>query len=702
MKPTSLVSAIAILIATCALTLPLLSAPAPATAPSAQYPDLLSTKYTPADLRRVLVPHEKWVPFPALADRAGWAKAEKETLDACIKFAEKHLDYKWPVVPATLSLAFVRNGNRSHYDNQSAQKRGILAALLLAEIAENKGRFIDPIINGVWSICEESWWGSSAHLPKNHEHSGLADVTAPIVDLFSATTAETLAWTDYFLGKKFDAISPQIRKRISYEIQRRILYPALNKHHSWMGKKRGGNAPNNWNPWICSNWLACALLIEKDETLRARHLEAILSTLDNYTNHYPQDGGCDEGPGYWNAAPGSLFDNLALLNSATKNAFQYAFRDDKIKNMGKFIYRTQISERYMVNFADAGPRAGVDGPMAYRFAKAIGDANMAAFAANYQVQPRARADRAVHFARVLSELFVLKEFRKAPAAAPLPADVWLPDLQVATARDKAGSTKGFYFAAKGGNNAESHNHNDIGNIIVFYDGNPVLIDIGAGRYTAKTFSAKRYEIWNMRSAYHNTPTINGVLQSAGGKFKAFSTKHSATASTAIFSLDIAKAYPPAAAVKKWLRTITLNRGNKIAIKDEVDLEKTESIVEHFMTCHPVEITRNGEVIILVNAKAENAKTNKTGSKTESKEENKKVIPMRLKFSETGTGMGMSAGASVGTRAKVEVVVEKVKLAGETDDGIRRNWGDNINRISFKISAPKPHGVYVLEIEKNKK
>ena len=80
--------------------------------------------------------------------------------------------------------------------------------------------------------------------------------------------------------------------------------------------------------------------------------------------------------------------------------------------------------------------------------------------------------------------------------------------------------RGFYLAAKGGHNAESHNHNDVGNFIVYADGRPVLIDAGVGTYTAKTFSPQRYEIWTMQSAYHNLPTINGFLQKDGRQFRA--------------------------------------------------------------------------------------------------------------------------------------------------------------------------------------
>ena len=96
------------------------------------------------------------------------------------------------------------------------------------------------------------------------------------------------------------------------EVDRRVLTPNLDRDDFWwMGFRDKG--VNNWNPWICSNWLAAALLVEPDDQRRARHVEKILRTLDVFLDIYPEDGGCDEGPGYWGRAGASLFDCLDLL-----------------------------------------------------------------------------------------------------------------------------------------------------------------------------------------------------------------------------------------------------------------------------------------------------------------------------------------------------------------------------------------------------
>ncbi len=620
---------------------------------NAQQPqNLLSEKYSTEKLSSIIIPQRQWTPFPKLTDRSGWSKADEPMMKAILQKAETYINYDWPSIPATKSLLIERTGDRDEYQAISFKKREVLGTLLLAEVYENKGRFIDPIINGVWSICEESFWGVPAHLPKTKEFSGLMDVSAPFVDLFCAETATFLSWVDYFLGDKLNAVSPQIRKRIYIEVNNRMFQPLMFKQHGWMTKNANGRPPNNWNPWICSNWLNAALLLEKDETKRISMVAKILLVLDEFVNPYPQDGGCDEGPGYWGAAAASLYDNIAMLNLASNNSFKYVYDDEKFKNMGRFIYRAQIGKDYFLNFADADPKPDMAANMIYRFGKDINDPDMVKFGAYYRKNENGSIGRFQYF-RNLYALFIQDEFRNASQGLPLPANVWLPDLQVMIARDKEGSTDGFFIAAKGGHNDESHNHNDVGNYVVYYNGLPVLIDVGRGTYTRKTFSDQRYDIWYNCSNYHNLPTINGETQSPGAGFKATNVMYKQDNTFTELSLDIAKAYPNTAGINSWKRTIRLNREKNVEVNEIFSLQKATAITEHLMTCYTSEVIKPGELIIHYTSI--------------NKEPKDFVIRYNSK--------------------KMVATVEKVPLLAMEDKGIKEKWGDNIYRINFAIMAP---------------
>jgi hypothetical protein len=290
---------------------------------------------------------------------------------------------------------------------------------------------------------------------------------------------------------------------------------------------------------------------------------------------------------------------------------------------------------------------------------------MMAFGAWYRTpEPNGRVGAFTYF-RNFFELFLTDELKKADQRLPLLKDLWLPDLQVMTARDAEGTTNGFFVAAKGGHNAESHNHNDIGNFVVFYDGQPLLIDVGSGTYTAKTFNSHRYEIWYNCSDYHNLPTINGVTQSPGLKYKAGNVNYKAGKSTVSFSLDLAKAYPAEAQVNGWKRTITLNRGKNVQWTDVADLAKAGSVTQHLVTCYTAEVAKPGELVIHYRTKAGNA--------------NDFVIKYNP--------------------GQFRVSVEKVKLETEEDGGIRSGWGDVIHRINFELITPKLKDTYAFEIKK---
>ncbi|MFN2155857.1 MAG: heparinase II/III family protein, partial [Anaerolineae bacterium] len=123
-----------------------------------------------------------------------------------------------------------------------------------------------------------------------------------------------------------------------------------------------------------------------------------------------------------------------------------------------------------------------------------------------------------------------------------------------------------------GHNAESHNHNDVGNFIVYVDGKPLVVDAGVETYSRKTFSPQRYEIWTMQSAYHSLlPTVDGIMQAPGGEFAARSVEYAADDDGAQFSLDIAGAYPQEAGIKTWARTIDFQRGEQVEIVDLYEL-----------------------------------------------------------------------------------------------------------------------------------
>ena len=619
-----------------------------AAAQAAPKRNLLASLWTGAELQTAA--HGSFHPFPTAAERAGWEQLPADARDALIAAGERQLHTPWEVLPATAALEFARTGNRSHYEDMRNRRRQKLQDLVLAECLEEKGRFTDEIVNGIWLTCEETFWGVPAHLGAQKAGVGLPDVAEPIVELFGAETAGLLGWTLYLLEPQLRKVSPLVPTRIRMETARRILTPCLERDDfSWMGFN--GRTPNNWDPWICSNFLTAALLVETDEQRRAAAFQKTVRLLDNFVNGYQDDGGCDEGPSYWGRAGASLFDCLELFRQASGGALD-AFRQPLVHHIGLYICRAHIAGEWYTNFSDAPARVWVDGDLIYRFGRRVGDTAMmrhgayAAFLRGDNTLPGGS------LGRQLPALFNLAELRRAPRAQALLRDAWLPGIGVMAARLREGSVEGLYLAAEAGNNGKSHNHNDVGNFIVYSNGAPAIIDVGVETYTAKTFSSKRYEIWTMQSAYHNCPTIDGVMQAPGRQFGASDVNYRQDDHGAELRMDIAGAYPKSAKIESWKRLIRLDRSrNQVEVTDEYSLNET-----------PKEITLT------------------------------LMTPCRVDR-QPGT-LRLENRARVAHDPALSASVEEVKL---DDPHLRAVWGERIYRILLHAENPPPRGKWSMRI-----
>jgi hypothetical protein len=519
---------------------------------------MLSGDWNAARLGAALLPRGQWKPYPKASERTAWAKMPAAARKAAVSEAEATANAPWPSLPATLFLEFKRDGNRIRYEAARSDRRKRIRALALAECFEGKGRFLDALLDGLWLTCEETYWGIPAHVYLQAAGPGLPDAAEPTVDLFAADTGSLVAWVDYLLGEELGALSPLVRPRLTGEVRRRVLEPCWAREDFWWMGFDGSRAVNNWNPWINSNWLTCALLLEEDEGRRGATVAKVLRSLDRFLDAYHPDGGCNEGPGYWGHAGGSMFECLDLFHSATGGRADF-FGAPLVGEIGRYVYRAHIDENWYVNFADASAQTMMEGDLVYRFGKRIGDARLMEHGAWAVQRAPERVLAGSSIARQLEAMVHHEEEMKAKAGPALLRDVWLPQTHFFAARMKEGSADGLYLAAQGGHNAESHNHNDVGNFIVYADGAPVLIDIGVETYTAKTFSPRRYDIWAMQSAWHNLPTLNEVMQSAGRRFEARECRQAADDAGASLSMEIARAWPEAAGVESWQRRFQLDR-----------------------------------------------------------------------------------------------------------------------------------------------
>lgn len=510
-----------------------------------------------------------------------------------IEAAEKELENPYPLLNATQYMEFAREGNRSRFEAVYFRRRSMLMTFVLAELAEKKNRFTDRIIDGVWHILEESTWILPAHNATNKNNPGTPLIDAFFtaeedddvkhIDLFAATTAAQMAWIWYLTEDILDPHTPVIRRRILSQLKQRILHPFRTyKHDWWMGYK--GGSLNNWTPWIISNVLTVLSLCEEDTAVREEVVEKSITILDFFTRDYPSDGGCDEGPGYWGAAGASYFDCMELLYDLSGGKIDI-FDDELAGKMCEYIMNFCISRGTYINFADAASHINPDARLIHRMGRRFGNDRLCAFASNLAYPENTVGINTSQMYRFFKNLH---ENMPAPMDFVPHAKLWYDGLQVAITND---ADSGLFLALKGGCNGESHNHNDVGQFILFDRGEPVILDAGVEQYCRDTFSSRRYTLWAMRSSYHNIPEISGVEQKPGKNFRAEVVSYDEA--TGALTLELKNAYPAEANIESYRRTASLANG-VVTVRDEIRLTKPGTVDFHYITLDKPEFA-DGEV-----------------------------------------------------------------------------------------------------------
>ena len=502
--------------------------------------------------------------IPKYSNREAWTNLSEDFKNYFKASANQLKAKNYISLPAILYMNFTRNGDRSEYEHVYFERRSDLMNLIIAECIFANGEYIDSIINLIWAICEETSWVVPAHNNKGE----LPDIEHEIfVDLFSAETGAAISFAYYFLSDIIAEASPTVKRRMEIEVDKRILTPYLKYNHFWyMGFT--DRAVNNWNPWINSNVLIAFAVFEKNQERLIQGVEKTAKSSDVFINSYHSDGACDEGPGYFGAAGAALFDYLEELFDITNGGINI-FNEELIKNMARYIYRVYIGGDYYVNFADGPARPGAPAKLLARIGEYIGDNNLIGFSSDLISKSENKPDSlGFHTYRNIKSLFQ-KEYTGKNFIPPKAH--WFDGTEILIARDNEGSKSGMFISAKGGHNAESHNHNDVGHFILYFDEKPVIIDAGVGTYTKFTFSSERYNIWTMQSGYHNLPVINGFDQIAGKNYHASDLNYTHENNLTVLSMQLKSAYPEDANIESYIREFKFEHGKSFTVTDEYSL-----------------------------------------------------------------------------------------------------------------------------------
>ncbi len=555
------------------------------------------SRYNPTEIEIILREENPAPIFPPAADRDAWAQVRKNIGEIAaaeiIKRAGEAAATPIPFMPATLYLEFKRSGQREGYQEPMRQRRDMHTALTLAECLEYQGRFLDPLMDVTWATLEESSWAYPAH------QTELTDVSHPIIDLGAAMTGAQLAEMHALLGAELD---PLVGKRVRDEIDRRLLTPYLTRHDHWWLYNTSRREVNNWTAVCNGNVVNAALHLETDMSRLAEIIARAARSLDDYLSTFDVDGGSTEGPGYWAYGFGNYVLVAQLIEYRTNGRLPF-MDGDLIRKVGQFPLRTMLSPGKWVNFSDADIEAKFPDSLLHYLAGRLDLPDLITL--YHEQEQRGVVSRTNELTWSLRGLF----WRPA-ATPPQPVRVipnahdWYSEMHWMVARYDPSDPDGLVLAAKGGHNGEMHNQNDVGSFIVHINGEPVIADIGRGRYTRFYFSETRYEHFVCQSFGHSCPVPNGQMQGPlaapkrapgnqvthiseemrGRNFYASLLEH--RAEDDLLKIEMKHAYPKAADLNTLVRTIQLHReGPKgwVELVDEVEFASGPGTFESVLT-----------------------------------------------------------------------------------------------------------------------
>jgi len=182
---------------------------------------------------------------------------------------------------------------------------------------------------------------------------------------------------------------------------------------------------------------------------------------------------------YWFVAGGKLFDALDLLYRASEGIINL-YNHPRIQNIGRYIEKVFIGKKWFVNFADAIPCPLIQATVIYRYGMYIHDAKLTDFGKSHlDFLYEAQKYKWFELNRLLSTFFFTPEQVTKAISEPqnqtqyIMGDLlnhhritFFPSTEVFIGRSE---DQRLFLAAKGGHNQESHNHNDIGNFIIYLD-----------------------------------------------------------------------------------------------------------------------------------------------------------------------------------------------------------------------------------------
>jgi len=531
--------------------------------------NLLSSDLLESDIARILAQVPAGPILPGHGDPS-WALAAQHPtvqrwLEPIGELASSELDEPLPALDDDLYREFFATGGRAEFEKRYFERRRQVSRAAICALLDDspaRSEWLRSLVCKAKGLMEEFSWALPAHV---NSPSGKDPMH---LDLFASETAMLFGeLLDLFNSLLPETLIVNVRQRL----RREMFENYANRHEDFWWTK----ATSNWNAVCHRGVLGSALSVEQDLDLIARILMIARKYLPIYLRSFGCDGACAEGPSYWQYGFGSLAllnEQLEIRSGGELSLFE---EDARIREIARYGPRVTLSNFHFVNFSDC-PREGALNPALLTYlGERLDDDMLRAHGyrgymrlAETGINPQAQRCDLTYLTRL-----VLNCPRKHSAERTIePGDMYFRDFEILVAQSRDEKSVLWEFAAKGGTNAEQHNHNDCGSFLLNLNSEPFVIELGAPEMTRAFLKQHRYEHLAARTLGHSLPIVNGIEQAAGPQYAAKMLTCEMTAEHVDFSVDLSACYPTAAHCNDLVRSFYFDKKRgRLRVKEFYEL-----------------------------------------------------------------------------------------------------------------------------------
>ncbi len=451
------------------------------------------------------------------------------------------------------------------------------SATLMALIYPDNDEYYQNLLRIIWAYCNDYTWAPLGHYNSYYNRTP-RDYDTGLIDIFASSVAFSLAEIKNLFENRFPQL---IKDRISAELRRRTIEPFLNRKYFWE------KHPNNWAS-VCAGGVGGVLMYECPEIFLEQR-QRLDSAMQVYLDSYQDDGVCVEGIGYWSFGFG-FFVSYAMLERELTNGEVDWFKNEKVKAIAMFLQKMFLQKSSLISFSDCGIFTKYYLGLHHMLRDIYGeDIEKLPFEAGFIVHENTHLNFSLRSTIYFNPEYVSDSVRE---------DVTynMKDSAYFVKR-----TPSYAFATKGGNNGESHNHNDVGSFIFARNNKQILCDIGAGPYEDGYHTERRYTFFNPSSFSHNLPFFDGIGQDGVRRDNVYLDYNEDESSV---YMDFTNGYG-IDYLKKAERKFTL-LDSSVIIYDKFTMTKESKITERFVTLTEPRIDGKRVIIddVILETKAE--------------------------------------------------------------------------------------------------